>query len=312
LDSGNRMAGITGPVTASYGYDYQGRRRVKTVGGVTTKYLYDGLNLIGELGASPADYLFGPGLDEPIAMNRGGQVSYYETDALGSINAFTNASGAVQNTYLYDAWGQTRNQTGSLANPFTYTSREAGEAGALFYRARYLNPGAGRFLAEDPIRGGDGPSLFSYVGSSPISFVDPTGLERVTCCTWELADAKRSADRRLELLKTTGTASEPGSPATVGAKTYCDVYTIADAAGREVDFAYGHTAPFDRFNDAPCPFLCRQMHEKRHRSDCGRYRRRYKEWTEAQREIPGYMEELRCLDRALTQGFLDVRNRNVY
>jgi REP element-mobilizing transposase RayT len=61
-------------------------------------------------------------------MNRGGQVYYYETDALGSVNAVTDSSASVQNTYLYDAWGQVKNQTGSLANPFTYTSREVGEA----------------------------------------------------------------------------------------------------------------------------------------------------------------------------------------
>jgi RHS repeat-associated protein len=176
LDSGNRMSGITGPVTASYGYDYQGRRRVKTVGGVTTKYLYDGLNLVGELGASPADYLFGPGIDEPLAMNRGGQVSYYETDALGSINALTSSSGAIQNNYLYDVWGQTKTQTGSLANPFTYTAREAGEAGTLFYRARYLNPGAGRFLAEDPIGFQGGMNLQLYVQGNPAQFTDPWGL----------------------------------------------------------------------------------------------------------------------------------------
>jgi RHS repeat-associated protein len=184
LDLANRLSGMSGPETASYLYDYQGRRRAKTVGGVTTKYLYDGLNLIGELGASPAEYLFGPGIDEPLAMSRGGQVTYYETDALGSVNALTNSSGTIQNTYLYDAWGQTKTQTGSLANPFTYTSREAGEAGTLFYRARYLSPGAGRFLAEDPLaelsrRYGYAIPIttgYPYAASRPTTLRDPLGL----------------------------------------------------------------------------------------------------------------------------------------
>jgi RHS repeat-associated protein len=170
-----QLTGISGAETASYGYDYQGRRRSKTVGGVTTRYLYDGLNLIGELGTSPADYLFGPGIDEPIAMSRGGQVSYYASDALGSVNALTNTSGTVQNTYLYDAWGQTRTQTGSLVNPFTYTARETGEAGSLFYRARYLSPTVGRFLAEDEVRW-ISPSLYAYVDNSPTQKGDPLGL----------------------------------------------------------------------------------------------------------------------------------------
>ncbi|HUM02066.1 MAG TPA: hypothetical protein VL084_07250, partial [Thermoanaerobaculia bacterium] len=47
-DPDNRLASITGAATASYTYDYQGRRATKTVGGVTSTYLYDGLNLVGE------------------------------------------------------------------------------------------------------------------------------------------------------------------------------------------------------------------------------------------------------------------------
>jgi RHS repeat-associated protein len=149
----NRLSAISGAATTGYGYDYQGRRSGKTVSGATTTYLYDGLNLVSESGAPSAYYLFGPGIDEPVAMSRGGQNSSNVTDALGSVNALTNSSGTVQNSYLYDAWGQTRNQTGSLLNPFTYTSREVGEGGTLFYRARYLNPGVGRFLSEHPAGG---------------------------------------------------------------------------------------------------------------------------------------------------------------
>jgi RHS repeat-associated protein len=120
-----------------------------------------------------------PGIDEPLAMSRGGQVYYYVTDALGSVNAVTNSSASVQNTYLYDAWGQIKSQTGSLANPFTYTSREAGEAGLNFYRARYYQPAVGRFLQEDPLTSGLGLSneAYRYVLNGPALYGDPTGLE---------------------------------------------------------------------------------------------------------------------------------------
>jgi RHS repeat-associated protein len=184
-DPANRMVSISGATTASYLYDYQGRRSTKTVGSATS-YLYDGENLIREGGASSADYLFGPGIDEPLAMIRGGQVYYYETDALGSVNAVTNSSASVQNTYLYDAWGQVKSQTGSLANPFTYTSREGGEAGLNFYRARYYQPSVGRFLSEDPLLTalrenvgtlGLSLSLYVYTGNRPVDRRDPLGLK---------------------------------------------------------------------------------------------------------------------------------------
>ncbi len=185
-----RLTSISG--TASYKYDYQGRRTSRTVGASTNTYLYDGLNLVQEEGATSADYLFGPGVDEPLAMRRGGQTYYYVADGLGSVTEVTNSAGTVQNTYLYDAWGQTRNQTGTLTNPFGYTAREAGEAGTLYYRARYYQPSIGRFLSEDPIRpwpnaAADNWSLlalnrfdtrppqYEYVGNDPVNWLDPSG-----------------------------------------------------------------------------------------------------------------------------------------
>lgn len=183
-DLENRIYGITGAVTASYLHDHQGRRVSKTVGSATTTFLYDGLNLIRESGASAADYLFGPGIDEPLAMSRGGQIYYPAVDALGSIQLVTNASGSVQNKYLYDVWGLTRTQTGTLANPFGYTGREFGEAATLFYRARYYQPSIGRFLSEDPLIAElrtDAPVsrlyFYAYASNSPLDTRDPLGLK---------------------------------------------------------------------------------------------------------------------------------------
>ena len=46
-----------------------------------------------------------------------------------------------------------------------------------FYRARYYDPKAGRFLTKDPIgfAGGDG-NLYRYVTNNPINWMDPLGL----------------------------------------------------------------------------------------------------------------------------------------
>ena len=114
-------------------------------------------------------------------MRRGGQTYYYIVDGLGSVTELTNAAGTVQNAYLYDAWGQTRSQTGSLGNPFVYTAREAGEAATLFYRARYYQPSIGRFLQEDPfsqLLTGTPVSLdtYSYALLEPLDRRDPLGL----------------------------------------------------------------------------------------------------------------------------------------
>jgi RHS repeat-associated protein len=47
-----------------------------------------------------------------------------------------------------------------------------------YYRARYYDPGIGRFLSEDPIRFWGGIDFFKYVGNSPANGTDPSG--RVT------------------------------------------------------------------------------------------------------------------------------------
>ena len=178
----DHMTSISGALAASYAYDYQGRRVSKTVGGVTSTYFYSRLDLIQENGATPADYLLGPTIDEPLAMRQSGQLYYSILDGLGSVTGITNASAVIQSGYLYDSWGQTRSQTGTLPSLFTYTSREVAEAGTVYFRARYMSPSLGRFLSEDPIALGSDHNLYVYAAGSPMSFADPSGLEAQVCC----------------------------------------------------------------------------------------------------------------------------------
>ncbi len=47
---------------------------------------------------------------------------------------------------------------------------------ASYYRARYYDQNAGRFLREDPIRFRAGMNFYSYVRNDPTKFSDPRGL----------------------------------------------------------------------------------------------------------------------------------------
>ena len=53
-------------------------------------------------------------------------------------------------------------------------TRNSGETS--YYRARYYDPAAGRFLSEDPIRLLGGNNFYRYVKNRPIDFRDPSGL----------------------------------------------------------------------------------------------------------------------------------------
>jgi RHS repeat-associated protein len=177
-DYENRLTGITGGgLTASYSYDYLGRRKSKTIAGVMTSYLYDGPNIVREVNSIVTDYISSPKIDEPLGFYRSGSASYFNIAGLRSIVSVSDPTGVLQNSYDYDAWGILRNQTITVQNSFTYTGRESAEIGLYFYRARLYNPGIGRFISEDPIRGFIGD--YTYVGSDPMEFTDPTGLVKV-------------------------------------------------------------------------------------------------------------------------------------
>ena len=99
-----------------------------------------------------ARYSQGLNIDEPLAMLRSGATSYYHADGLGSVTSLSSAAGALAQTYSFDSFGKQTASTGSLTNPFRYTAREFDtETNLYFYRARYYDPTAGRFLGEDPI-----------------------------------------------------------------------------------------------------------------------------------------------------------------
>ena len=185
-DTDDRMTSISGSATANYSYDYQGRRASKTVPGSSTSYLYDGPNPVQAAGSTTTAYLFGPGIDEPLATVQSGGVSYFTVDGLGSAHLLTGGTGTVDNAYLYDAWGVAKSQTASLANDFGYTAREFGEAGLWYYRARYYQADVGRFGSEDPIRSGTGPGSYPYAANSPTLVTDASGQGRFWNITKEL------------------------------------------------------------------------------------------------------------------------------
>jgi RHS repeat-associated protein len=161
-DYANRLATSAWSSSLSYTYDYLNRRTSTNWGGQMTNYISLGMHTIGErVGSTARDYVFAPGLDEPLAMVENGAASYYAVDGLGSIVATTDSAASVASTAIYDAWGAATylnapNGTGLLG----YTGRENDVTGLLFFRTRWYVPGFGRFLSEDPLQSPSG--AFSY------------------------------------------------------------------------------------------------------------------------------------------------------
>jgi RHS repeat-associated protein len=176
-DSENRLIRITDPEqrVTTYTYDGLGRRIEKDVGGTITRYVFDLEDILFEYDGNNtlrARYTHGPGIDDPIAMERGGQSYFYHTDGLGSITHITDSSKQIVSSYSYDAFGNITSKTGSLTNPYTYTGREYDpESGFYYYRARYYDPEIGRFLQPDPLDMAMVILIRQYFPGSPMSGV---------------------------------------------------------------------------------------------------------------------------------------------
>jgi RHS repeat-associated protein len=169
-----------GVAQLTYSYDAMGRRISKTVAnGTPTQYLYDGANAVQEtVGSTVNPILVGLNMDERFARNDASGRAYFLTDALNSTIALTSTTGAIQNTYSYDPYGNTSQSGTGFTNPYQYTGREVDSPGLYYYRARYYSPMMGGFISEDPtwFAGGQN-SFYAYAGGDPISGTDPTGLD---------------------------------------------------------------------------------------------------------------------------------------
>lgn len=176
-DYADRLTSYSGK---TYTYDAFGRTS-SSAGGSTTRYIGMNGNTVSERNSTAGvatDYVFGPGIDEPLAKRlANGSISYFGVDGLGSVVAATDSIGTVLNSTGYSPWGET---SATPVELFGYTGRETGGP-SWYYRARYYDAARGRFLSEDPLRLASGPLSFGYADNNPVLFGDPDGL-----CPWEV------------------------------------------------------------------------------------------------------------------------------
>lgn len=214
-DAQNRLIQIQssdGVDTITFKYDPFNRRiekkYVEIIGGetttTTTRYVYDGEDIVLQVQTVADDdstttttetrFIHGPGIDEPLAMVEDGTNYFYHADGLGSIVAITDDATNIVQKYSYDSFGTPTLTDPDFIQPYAFTGREwDDEAELYFYRARYYDPSAGRFISKDPIaiRGniynqGVNASYSQYVeavttpylytGNDPVNYTDPSGL----------------------------------------------------------------------------------------------------------------------------------------
>ena len=178
--------------TYAYIYDALGRRLAKIApDGSQTQYCYSGNQEIEEKGTNgltAATYVWGNGIDELLQMERGGQDYYYHSDDLGSVREVTDGSANVVEQYQYGDYGSPQFFNGAggavtgsqIGNQTLFTGRRYdAELGWYYFRSRYLDPRAGRFVSADSVGIWQDPAAlgngYAYVGNNPLSYNDPMG-----------------------------------------------------------------------------------------------------------------------------------------
>jgi len=169
-----------------YGYDPFNRLFNENIPGSNTTFQYDGSQLLSESSGNDGSlrrrYVYGPGADEPLVWYEGAGTSdkrWLVADERGSVVAVTDGSGNALAVNSYDEYGiPAANNLGR----FQYTGQKwLPELGMYDYKARMYSPTLGRFLQSDPIGYGDGLNFYNYVGSDPVNFTDPSGLNHLLC-----------------------------------------------------------------------------------------------------------------------------------
>ncbi len=213
-DAENRLTAMEAlastPATAKqrleFAYDGLGRRVQKktyTWSGsayqlaATTKFLYDGWNLLAEMNADnqlQRTYLWGSDLSGTMqgAGGVGGLLAvtdhtqptaeshFVAYDGNGNVAALVKATdGSVSAQYEYGPFGEPIKVTGAAiakANPIRWSSKYTDEeSGLSYYGFRYFQPITGRWINRDPIDEEGGINIYVFVNNTPLSDVDALG-----------------------------------------------------------------------------------------------------------------------------------------
>ncbi|MCA8961987.1 MAG: RHS repeat protein, partial [Planctomycetes bacterium] len=189
FDHRNRLTGVehfdaadTLIWSVSYGYDGIDRRIRAVESGVVRQYVYDRLNatlVLDAAGNVVKRNLVGHGLDDVYGYTDGTNGYWYLRDQKRSVRDIADTSGVVQRHYVYDTFGNVVGGSGTLVDDVRFQSREFSDLTGLgYFRARYYDPGTGRFIAPDQVM----PHGYDIAVNNPTVFEDPTG--KVSAIEW--------------------------------------------------------------------------------------------------------------------------------
>jgi RHS repeat-associated protein len=181
----------------SNAYDHMSRRVLKWTPCHTTTFVYDGWLPILEIVATSSEvatnaYVWGKdlsgtmqgagGVGGMLAVSLNGSWYFPFYDNNGNVTAYVGESGSVVAEYVYDAFGATIVQSGSMADAFAHrfsTKYYDAETGMYDYGRRFYSPSLHRWLNCDPIEEEGGFNLYAFCGNDGVNGVDLLGMAKL-------------------------------------------------------------------------------------------------------------------------------------
>ena len=216
----NQLAAVDlGLLRTEYTYYPGGLRKTKSTRNTntnsvvgSTQYVWNGSDLVLEDdGTTATKYFYGLDLYGSVAATgtTSPMPNYYFHDAHGNVSRITSGI-TVTHTYLYDAFGNQLTTVADDTNPFRYCGEYYDSETENYYlRARYYDPGVGRFTQQDThwntanmiygdtvqklnvtvdAEGGEhftaipqllairqAGNLYGYCANNPVMYADPSG-----------------------------------------------------------------------------------------------------------------------------------------
>jgi RHS repeat-associated protein len=190
----NRLASLSRSGTnASYSYDSADQRVRKVVNGTTTYFVYDqDGQLLGEYNASGAavrEYVWLSNIPvavftpDPAGASNPPIVHFIHVDHLNTPRVVVDRNNALRWRWMAEPFGTTATEEnpaglGAFVLPLRFPGQYFDQESGLHYNwHRDYDATTGRYVQSDPIGLGGGINTYAYVGSNPLSAVDPKGLQ---------------------------------------------------------------------------------------------------------------------------------------
>lgn len=167
-----------------YHYSVDGFLARQIVDGTETRYIRDGLLALQERDATNAvtrSFAWDPrapgGIGGLLELGQGGQNYSYLFDGKGNVTSLVDGTQSVTASYTYDPFGIIMAKSGTLNQPYQFSTKPYDEkTGLSYYGYRFYAPLIGRWTNRDPLREAGGLNLYGFSLLNPVNFVDPHGL----------------------------------------------------------------------------------------------------------------------------------------